>query len=164
MYEGIVFTDQGDVVLSGGVGGGDKSFRNFLFEAAVSIDDILLANIIGEKPGINHVSLKGNARVEKKEGLPVIVAADSAIVSFLYKEYRYEDVQFDGMYTDKRVKATVFTDSEQNKLDLTADFSFGNEKEISVAGTIGKLYLIPFLLEKLENPYLSADIEGHLAV
>ena len=83
-YEGIVLTPQGNISLSG-VGGGDKSFRNFLFEAAVSIDDILLANIIGEKPGINHVSLKGNARVEKKEGLPVIVAADSAIVSFCIK-------------------------------------------------------------------------------
>ena len=163
-YEGIVFTDQGDVVLSGGVGGGDKSFRNFLFEAAVSTDDILLANIIGEKPGINHVSLKGNARVEKKEGLPVVVAADSAIVSFLYKQYRYENVRLDGMYIDKRVKAAVFTDSEQNKFDLITDFSFGNEKAIGVAGKIEKLYLIPFFTRKnWENPYLSADIEGYLS-
>lgn len=161
-YEGIVLTPQGNISLSG-VGGGDKNFKNFLFETAVSTENILLANIIGEKPGINHVSLKTNTRVQKKEGSPIMVAADSAIVSFLYKEYRYEDVQFDGMYTDKRVKAKVFTDSEQNKLDLTADFSFGNEKEISVAGTIGKLYLTPLFTRKSwENPYLSANIEGHL--
>jgi len=162
-YEGIVFTDQGDVVLSGGVGGGDKSFRNFLFEAAVSADDILLANIIGEKPGINHVSLKGNARVEKKEGFPVLVAADSAKTSFLFKEYRYENVNFDGIYVDKRISAKVFTDTEQNKCDLAVDFSFGNEKEIGIAGTIGKLYLLPFFTRKnWENPYLSTDIDGHL--
>ena len=44
-YEGIVFTDQGNVVLSG-VGGGDKDFRNFLFEGAVTSNDILLLTLL----------------------------------------------------------------------------------------------------------------------
>lgn len=162
-YEGLVRTDQGDVVLSG-VGGGNKHFNNFFFEGAVIAEDILLANIIGEKPGIDHVTLRAQAGVEKEPGTAIRVAADSAVVSFSYKEYRYENVYFDGAYTDKKVKATVFTDTEQNKLDLTVDFNFGNEKAINVTGTIGKLYLTPlFTLKNWQNPYLSAHIDGHLA-
>lgn len=162
-YNGVVRTAQGDVKLSG-IGNINKDFSNMIFEGPVNADNVQLANIIGEGAGVDDATLNANVKVQIKKGLMPVIDARGQVASVLYKNYRYNNLNFDGSYNGKNIAARVSTDTEQNKLNLNADLNFGAQKKIDVTGTIDKLYLTPLFTRKnWQNPYLTARIDGHLS-
>ncbi len=162
-YNGIVRTQQGDVTLSG-IGLSDNGFKNFSFEGPVSADNIQLANIIGEKSGVNDVTLKTHAKLTRRRGSPLTVVADGSIVSALYKNYRYNNLNFNGTYSGRNIAANINTDTELNKLNLFADVTFGNNLAFIVNGTVDRMDLRPFIeAENWIRPSITARIDGNLS-
>lgn len=162
-YDGFIRTQQGDVTLSG-LGIADKGFKNFSFEGPVSTNNVQLANIIGDKAGVDDVSLRTHAKLTRRRGSPLTVVADGNIVSALYKGYRYNNLHFDGRYSGRNIAASINTDTELNKLDLFADITFGKNLAFVVNGTVDRLDLRPFIEAKnWKRPSLTARIDGNLS-
>lgn len=162
-YDGAIRTPQGNIKLSG-VGSADKDFKNYSFRGPISTDNLQLANILGPTIGVDDATLNANVHLEQQRGSDIKITADGQIPSILYKGYRYNNLNFDGVYSGKSVVANVSTDTEQNKLDLFVDLNMGAEKNIAVKGTIDRIFLTPFFTRKnWQNPYLTARINGQLS-
>jgi len=162
-YDGALRTSQGNVSLSGqGMLG--KDFKSFSFEGPVNADNIQMANIMGEELGVDDVTLATHIRVASDSRKQLSASADGSIVSALYKGYQYTDLFFDGSYSPDKIAAHIHTDTERNKLDISADMTMGGDQAILVKGVIDKLDLNPFVtIEKWENPSLTTRIDGQLS-
>lgn len=162
-YDGLIRTEQGNIVLSG-LGKADKDFKNIAFEGPVSANNIQLANILGEGAPVDDLTLRTDVKFAMSGDQAFDIQANGNVVSILYKDYRYNDVFFDGAYNGKSITAHIHTDTEQNRLNIFADMAFQGEKVFDVNGTIDRLDLRPFfLVEGWTNPSLTTRIEGRLA-
>ncbi|MDO5522458.1 MAG: hypothetical protein Q4G48_00245 [Bacteroidia bacterium] len=146
-----------------GKGSADSKFEEINIDGRLITDNLQLARIIGEEAGVDDVSLNTLAEVKiKKDELPT-VSIDGNIGSASYKGYQYRDLAVNGVYSGNNIVARVFTDTEDNKIDLHADLGFGNHMKFDVRGTIDKLFLTPLItVEKWENPFLTARINANL--
>ncbi len=146
-----------------GKGSADSKFEEININGRLVTDNLQLARIIGEEAGVDDVSLNALAEVNiKKNELPT-VSVDGNIGSAFYKGYQYRDLAVNGVYSGNNIVGHVFTDTEDNKIDLHADLSFGNHMKFDVKGTVDKLFLTPLIkVEKWENPYLTARINANL--
>lgn len=148
-----------------GRGGADSQFENINVNGRLITNNLQIGKIIGEEMGVNDLFLNTFVEVNiKKNELPA-VSVDGNVGSILYKGYQYRDLAVSGVYNgnNNNVTGRVFTDTEDNKLDLHADISFGNQMKFDVQGTIDKLFLSPLItVEKWENPYLTTRIRGKL--
>lgn len=148
-----------------GKGSTDSKFENINVDGRLVTENLQIGKIIGEEIGVDDLSLHTFAEVNiKKNELPKI-SIDGNVGSVFYKGYPYRDLTVSGVYkgNDNSVGGRVFTDTEDNKLDLYANIGFGNQMRFDVQGTIDKLFLSPLItVEKWENPYLTARINGKL--
>lgn len=161
-YDGVINTDQGDVTLNG-MGRITNKFKHMTFDGPVRVNDVQLANILGKSTGLGNATMNADAAVTIRNST-VTVTADGSIESAYYRGYHYNDLNFNGTYSGKNVTAHVTSDTESNKLDLTADITFGTAMEFDVEGTVKRLDLSPFiLLSHWKNPYISFTIDGNLA-
>jgi hypothetical protein len=161
-YDGIINTEQGDVMLNG-TGRITNQFKQMRFEGPVRVNDVQLANILGEGPGLGNATMYTDAAVSISNST-VTVTADGNIVSAYYRGYHYNDLNFNGTYSGNNVAAHITSDTESNQLDLTADISFGSGMAFDVEGTVARLDLSPFiLLTHWKNPYTSFTIDGDLS-
>ena len=162
-YDGIVDTEQGTVSLSG-IGRIRNRFQNMEFEGPVYADNMQVANIIGEGPGVGNATLSGNAKVSILKGSGVTVIADGSIESMIYRGYHYQDLNYNGTYSGKNVTANIHSDTDRNKFDLFGDITFGDGMKFMVNGDVERLDLRPFLLlEGWKDPYVSLHIDGEMA-
>jgi hypothetical protein len=161
-YNGLAKTEQGNITFSG-LGKFRDDFSFMSFEGPVSAENIQVANIIGEEVGVDDATLFANYYVEIKKDAPVYVTGDGNIASVLYQNKQYNDLFFDGSYLGENIAGRIYTDTENNKLDLTADFTFGENMSIDVTGNIYRLDLKPFLSgENWKNPSLVTSIDVHM--
>jgi len=162
-YDGIIDTEQGTISLNGTGRLRDK-FKNVALEGTVYADNMQMANILGEGPGVGNTTLSSNVKVSILKGSGVTVTADGSIESMIYKGYHYQDLNYDGTYSAKNVIANIHSDTDRNKFDLFGDITFGNGMKFVVNGDVGRLDLRPFLLLKgWKDPYVSLHIDGEMA-
>jgi len=162
-YDGIIDTEQGTISLNGTGRLRDK-FKNVALEGTVYADNMQMANILGEGPGVGNTTLSSNVKVSILKGSGVTVTADGSIESMIYKGYHYQDLNYDGTYSAKNVIANIHSDTDRNKFDLFGDITFGNGMKFVVNGDVGRLDLRPFLLLKgWKDPYVSLHIDGDMA-
>ena len=93
----------------------------------------------------------------------VTVTADGNIEVTAYQGYPYYDLYFDGTYSGTQVDATVYTDTELNKLDLDAAFAFGDTMRFVVDGAIDRLDPGLVMMEGWQMPIstrIDAGFEG----
>jgi hypothetical protein len=160
-YNGNVRTEQGNVTLSG-VGKIRNKFQQMEFDGPVFADNMRVAQIIGEGPGVGNVTLRANAKVQIKKDAGVTVAADGKVESLIYKGYFYHDLDYSGTYSGHNVTAHIQADTEQNRIDLNGDVTFGEDMHFLVNGNIDKLELKPFLMMKeWKNPYVSLQVDAN---
>ena len=148
-----------------GTGSADSKFENMKFDGRLITENLQIARIIGEEIGVDNLSLNSFAEVNLKKGELPMVSVDGNIGSVFYKGYQYRDLAVNGVYdgNSSNVTGRVFTDTEDNKLDLLANIGFGDQMKFDVKGTIDKLFLSPIIkVESWENPYLTARINGQL--
>ncbi|MDO5665868.1 MAG: hypothetical protein Q4G63_11520 [Bacteroidia bacterium] len=146
-----------------GTGSADGKFKNMKFAGRLITENLQIAKVIGEEIGVDDLSLNTLAEVNIKKGELPTVSADGNIGSVFYKGYQYRDLAINGLYdgNNSSVAGRVFTDTEENKLNLHADIGFGNQMKFDVRGTIDKLFLSPIItVKKWKNPYLTARING----
>lgn len=147
-----------------GKGNADSKFENINVDGRLITENLQIGKIIGEEVGVDDLSLHTFAEVNIKKNEPPQVSIDGNIGSIFYKGYPYRDLVVNGVYNgDNNVIGRVSTDTEDNKFNLYADIGFGNQMRFDVRGTIDKLFLSPLVtVEKWENPYLTARINGKL--
>ncbi|MFA6837888.1 MAG: hypothetical protein WCR12_03450 [Dysgonamonadaceae bacterium] len=161
-YKGLAKTEQGNITFSG-LGKIRNKFSFMTFEGPVTAENIQVANIIGEEVGVDDATLIANYYVELKKDAPVYVTGDGNIASVLYQNFLYEDLFFEGAYLGDNIAGKIHTDTENNKLNLNADFTFGENMSIDVTGNIDRLDLKPFLSgDGWQNPSLVTSIDMHM--
>jgi len=162
-YDGIIDTEQGTVSLNG-TGRLRNKFQHMEFEGPVYADNMQVANIIGEGPGVGNTTLSSNVKVSILKGSGVTVTADGSIESMIYRGYPYQDLNYDGTYSAKNVIANIHSDTDRNQFNLFGDITFGDGMKFVVNGDVGRLDLKPFLLlEGWKDPYVSLHIDGDMA-
>lgn len=162
-YDGMVDTEQGTVSLNG-IGRIRNKFQQMEFEGPVYADNMQVANIIGEGPGIGNATLSSNVKVSSLKGSGITVTADGSIESMIYRGYHYQNMHFNGTYSGKNVIANIQSDTDRNKFNLFGDITFGDGMKFVVNGDVGHLDLRPFLLlEGWKDPYVSLHIDGEMA-
>jgi len=161
-YDGSVNTEQGDVTLDG-TGRITNQFKQMLFEGPVRVNDVQLANILGEGPGLGNATMNAGVKFSMRNAA-VTVTADGSIESAYYRGYHYNDLNFNGTYSGNNVTAHITSDTESNKLDLTGDITFGSGMGFDLEGTVDRLDLSPFiLLTHWKSPYVGFTIDGEMA-
>lgn len=157
----FVKTTPGNIRFNGS-GRIQNEFKNISIEGALSTSNLKVAKIIGEKAGVDDVSLNTFAQLTIKPN-NISVKTKGNIGSVTYNNFKYTNISIDGLYSGKEISATVSTDTEQNKFNLTADLSFGKPMNFVVNGSIDKLFMTPiFTFEDWQNPYLMAQINANL--
>lgn len=160
-YNIAIDTERGEVLLNG-TGKMTNQFKHLVYGGPVRTNDISVAHIIGEKAGVGITTLATDATVSIVQGEGVTVEATGNIETTTYKGFPYQDLFFDAVYSGTTVGATVTTDSELNKLELTAGFSFGEEKRIQFNGVVDRLDMRPFLMmEGWKMPTLATRLNAH---
>ncbi len=160
-YDIVIDTERGEVLLNG-IGKMTNRFKHLVYGGPVRVNNISVADIIGEKAGVGITTLATDATVSIVQGEGVTVEANGNIKSTTYKGFPYRDLLFDGVYSGRTVAATVTADGELNKLELAAGFSFGEEKEIQLDGVIDRLDLRPFLMmEGWKMPTFATRLNAH---
>ena len=161
-YDGMIHTQQGNVSLNG-IGRITDQFKQIRLEGPVRVNDVQLANILGEGAGLGNATMHADAAVTIRNAT-VTVTADGTIASAYYRGYHYTGLNFNGTYSGNNVAAHITSDTESNQLDLTADITFGSGMAFDVEGTVARLDLRPFiLLPHWKNPYTSFTIDGEMA-
>ncbi len=142
----------------------NKDFSKISVTGNVVSDNLLVAKIIGEGIGVDDISLNTQVHVDIDKSRPIIVSAKGNIASVVYKGYRYRDIYVDGFYGGNNIQGYVFTDTEDNKLELKADLVLGNNNmKIDIDGVIDRLYISPVIqVEQWKKPYLTARIVANL--
>lgn len=162
-YNGDVRTEQGDITLSG-IGRIRNMFQQMEFEGPVYAENMQVAQIIGEGPGVGNATLRANAKVLIKKDAGVTVTSDGSVESLIYKGYYYHDLSYNGTYSGNNVTANIQSNTERNRFDLNGDVTFGEGMRFIVNGNIDRLELKPFLMmADWKNPYISLQIDGDVA-
>lgn len=162
-YNGNVKTEQGSVDLNG-VGRISTGFKNLNFQGPVAVNNFQVANIIGEGAGVGNTTLRTDVKVDIPRGGIISVAADGSIQSVDYKEFTYNDINFDGLYQGNNVAATINMDSPGNKFNIFGDLTFGNQLAFIVKGDVEELDMRPFLMmENWKSPVLSTSIDANMS-
>lgn len=162
-YSGQAITEQGEVTLNG-AGRIGNEFKSLVFEGPVTANDIKVANIIGEDAGIGNTTVGTNVKLSILQDSTITVAADGLIESTSFRNYHYSNISFDVVYSGTSVVAKLRSDTERNKLDLSADIAFGDAMKFDVKGDVERLDLSPFVsIENWKDPYLRVSIDGNLS-
>lgn len=162
-YNGDVRTEQGEITLSG-IGRIRNMFQQMEFEGPVYAENMQVAQIVGEGPGVGNATLRGNVKAIIKKDEGVTVTSDGSIESLIYKGYYYHDLSYNGTYSGNNVTAQVQSNTERNRFDLNGDVTFGQGMRFIVNGNIDRLELKPFLMmANWKNPYISFQIDGDVA-
>lgn len=162
-YDGNIVTEQGDLFLNG-VGKMTDQFRNLLFEGAVRAEDIHVAGIIGEDPGVGNATIEASAKVSILADSAVTVNATGNVASLYFRKYHYRNLHFDAEYRGDNVRANVKSQTHQNHFDLFADITFGENLRLDVKGAVNRLDLKPYLMmEGWKDPSLSFRINSDLS-
>ena len=162
-YNGNVKTEQGNVDLNG-IGRISTGFKNLNFQGPVAVNNFQVANIIGEGAGVGNTTLRTDVKVDIPRGGIISVAAEGSIQSVEYKEYIYNDINFDGLYQGNNVAATINMDSPGNKFNILGDLTFGNQLAIIVKGDVEELDMRPFLMmENWKSPVLTTRIDADMS-
>lgn len=163
LYNGSVTTAQGNVTLRG-TGRIGNEFKSLVFEGPVTADNIKVSNIIGEGAGVGNTTLHTNIKLSVLKDAGITVAADGRVESTSFRDYRYNNIFFDGVYNGNNVVARISSDTERNKFDLTGDITFGEGMKFDVKGDIERLDLKPFVaIGSWKDPYLKVSIDGNLS-
>lgn len=161
-YNGDVRTEQGKVTLSG-IGKIRNMFQEMEFDGPVYANDMKVAQIIGEGPGVGNATLRANAKVLIQKDAGVTITGNGDIESLFYKGYHYHDLSYTGTYSGQNVTAHIQSNTERNRFDLNGDVTFGEGMRFVVNGTIDKLELKPFLMMKdWKNPYVRLQIDADM--
>lgn len=161
-YRGNIITEQGDVNLNG-TGRISTGFKNLSFEGPVAINNIRLANIIGESPGLGNATMFANAKVNIPTDSLLSVAADGYFESLQYKGFEYNDLSFNGLYKGNNVSANFEMDSPNNQFNIFGDVTFGDQLGFILKGDIAQLDLRPFLMmDSWKTPIISTKIDGQM--
>ena len=162
-YSGDINTEQGDISLNG-VGRMINNFKYLSFEGPVKVNDISVAGIIGESAGIGNTTMQVDAKVVIPRGSAVSVTADGNIGSLNYKDFSYNDLQFNGVYMGNNVSANIKMDSPLNQFDLFGDITFGQQLGFDIDANFQRLDLRPFLMiENWRSPLLTTSIKGQMS-
>lgn len=161
--DGLFRTEPGNVKIAGR-GAFTKPFTDFTFDGNIETDDLNTAMILGEGVGLDRVSANIDTEVTKSSTDPISVSADGAISTLVYKNHNYSNINLDGSYSGSNIEASISADSPEDKFDLHAELVQGQNKEISIQGTIDKLVLEPFYSpENWTNASLTARIDGQFS-
>ena len=159
----LVKTVPGDVSFNG-KGSIRNEFSDMAYSGKLQAQNLKLAEILGESTGVDNLYISTDAGVEIKKEQPIKAFADGVINSVKYKDFTYQNLYIDGIYSGNDIKAKVNTDTPENKFDLNADLTFGEHMKFDVNAVIDRLFLTPLItVEQWENPYLVAKIDAHLA-
>ena len=159
--KGQIKTEPGDVQISG-LGAIDTTFTNFSFNGRLVTNNLNTAKILGENVGLDLVSATINTTVVQRSNQSISVKADGNLVSLVYNDYNFKDINFEGMYSDNTIEADISTNTSDNKFDLYGKMLRGDGMDITVQGVIDKLLLEPFYSkENWVNAELTARIDGH---
>jgi hypothetical protein len=160
-YDGVVDTEHGLVTLSG-VGGIQNGI---FFEGPVTVENVALAEILGEGIGVGDATMSSNVRLEipKGENLPMTIYANGEIESVIYKNLPYKNINFDGTYSENNVVAKIGMDNTLNSFNLDGNIRFGNDMSFKLKGDIERLDLRPlFMMKNWVSPSLSASLDVDL--
>ena len=162
-YNGKIITEQGNVTLNG-LGRMTDSFKYLSFEGPVSVDNIKVSNILGEGAGVGNTTLRAKAKVVVPKDTPPSVTAEGTIESLTYKDYFYNDINFNGVYLGDNVSANINMDSPLNQFDINGDITFGDSLGFIVNGNVQRLNLRPFIMmETWNTPLLTTQIEANMS-
>ncbi|WP_298650709.1 translocation/assembly module TamB domain-containing protein [uncultured Proteiniphilum sp.] len=163
LYDGDLTTEQGQVTLKG-TGRIGNEFKSFVFEGPVRARNIQVANIIGKDAGVGTTTLTTDVKISVLQDAGMTVAADGRIESTSFRDYRYNNIFFDGVYSGSSVVAEIRSDMEKNKFDLSGNMTFGEAMKFDVKADVERLDLTPFVAnESWKDPYLRVNIDGNLA-
>lgn len=157
-YNGFVDTEQGDINLNG-VG---RIGNGMTFQGPVGVDNFLTANVLGDSIGVGDVTLNSDIKVviPQHNDSIMTIAANGSIESVTYKDFLYNDINFEGVYRGTNVNAHINMDNPLNQFNLSGDISFGEELSFLVKGDVDRLDLRPFIMmENWNTPYLSTNID-----
>lgn len=162
-YNGNIITRQGDVSIKG-QGKMINNFQYLSFEGPVRVNDFQISNIIGESSGVDNATLYANAKVVIPGDSILSVTAEGVVESLFYKDYLYNDINFNGTYLGNNVSANLNMDSPLNQFDISGDVTFGDSLGFIVNGNIQKLNLNPFIqIETWNSPLLTTQIEANMS-
>lgn len=162
-YRGNITTEQGGVNLNG-IGRIRNQFQNLSFEGPILVNDFRVGNILGEGTGIGNATLHANAKVEMRGKNSLAIEANGNLETIQYKEFEYNDLQFDGVYTGNNVSANMSMDSPLNQFDIYGDVTFGDQLGFIVKGDVEQLDMRPFLMmENWNSPILSTQIDASMS-
>ena len=91
--------------------------------------------------------MRTDVEVDIPRGGILSVSANGNIQSVEYKEYIYNDMNFDGLYQGNNVSANISMDSPINTFNLFGDITFGDQVAFIVKGDVDQLDMRPFLME-----------------
>lgn len=163
LYDGDAITAQGSVTLNG-TGSIGEEFKSLVFEGPVKANNIKVGNIMGQNAGIGKTTMGANVKLSILRNSTITVAAKGQIESTSFRDYPYNNIFFDAVYSGTGVVARVYSDMERNKFDLSADLAFGDAMKFDVKGDVERLDLTPFVaIESWKDPYLKVSIDGNLS-
>lgn len=159
-----VKTAPGDIAFNGR-GSMKNEFSDLSFKGKLVSKELKVSQIIGEEIGVDNLHINADAGFEMKSDKPMRVSADGVINSIRYKDFVYQNLHVNGTYvgqaTKSKISANVKTDTEENRFDLHADLTFGDQMEFDVNAVIDKLFLSPLVkVQQWNNPYLTTRIEA----
>lgn len=158
--KGKLNTEPGSVDVSG-FGAIDTTFSNFSFDGRLVTNNLNTAMILGEGVGLDLVSANIKAKVVQRANRPISVTANGDLVSLIYNDYNFKNIQFDASYSDNNIEADISTNTPENKFDLQAKMLNAKGLDVSIQGTIDKLLLEPFYNpDNWSNASLTARIDG----
>ncbi|MFA6885791.1 MAG: translocation/assembly module TamB domain-containing protein [Fermentimonas sp.] len=162
-YDSYIVTEQGNVTING-TGRITDKFKYLSFEGPVRVEDIQIANIIGDGAGLGNTTMSANAKVVIPRDSLLSVTAKGVIESLTYKDYFYNDINFNGIYLGNNVSANLNMDSPLNQFDINGDITFGDSLGFIVDGNVQRLNLSPFILmETWNTPLLTTQIEANMS-
>src|SRR5690606_37208664 len=126
-------------------------------------EDIQIANIIGDGAGLGNTTMSANAKVVIPRDSLLSVTAKGVIESLTYKDYFYNDINFNGIYLGNNVSANLNMDSPLNQFDINGDITFGDSLGFIVDGNVQRLNLNPFIqMKSWKTPILTTQIEANM--
>ncbi len=158
----LVATKPGKLSFDG-VGSMQNNFSNIDLQGNLATENLQVAEVIGEKAGVDDLTLNTFAHLKIEKNKPISVEAKGNIGSVTYNGYQYNHLLVDGLYRGNEISGVVSSNTEDNKFNLVADMRLNNPMKMSVNGKIDKLFLPPlFTLKSWQNPYLVARVDANL--
>lgn len=159
----FIKSNPGNVKITG-VGNADKKIENYSFSGKLITNKLKLAQIIGQESNVNDLTMDGNVTLVQTKNKPLRVDIDGNVISVLYNNHTFNDIQIQGTYADNNIDTKIRTHTTQNKLALQANIVQGKAMQVDISGTIDKLLLTPFYsASHWRNANLTARIDGHFS-